>query len=776
VSQLGQSTRKQRRVILAIGALVGCYLLLLSGAGLFGQERLREALARQTHLDLEKREAALRYFFAERRDDMATLALDRALDTFFANQALGMSMAYGLRASLEALRERLEQLQQLKRVGPIQVYRRVAFYLPDGEVLADSLGADVAGQAWAAPQQIVQLDRPRILLSPTPQGPRIHAAAPVRHKGRLVGMVVGEIDSKPALEALFAERHDSQGAAFVLYGPQGVLFPLGSQQRLAGLDAAQLQDGAKIAVRDTPLGLIAYGDVLPSEQYYTSPWFLAGLFLLALPVAGGVWHLLRLNTHNLVLRTRVEAAARQREALREHNAALQNEIAKRREYEQLLAKQANYDPLTSLPNRHLAFDRLSQAIKHARRERLRVLVMFADLDHFKLVNDSLGHAAGDQLLRDAAARLTSVLRDSDTVARLGGDEFLLIFPDVHSIDNAESLASTVLEVLRPPFEVEQQEFFIGASVGLAMCPDDGDTPEQLLKNADMALYRAKAEGRNRFHFFTPTMDSYAKQRLVMESHLRHAVEREELQLVFQPLVDLRHGRSVVAVEALLRWHNPELGSVSPADFIPLAEETGVIHELTDWVLRQACEAAGTWPSERPLRVAINISAKEFVFPERLLRKLQDLLADGRLAPERLELELTESLLMQANPAVATVLQHLDAHGVRLSIDDFGTGYSALSYLQRFPFDTLKIDRSFVQGVETEPASAALVRAIIGMAEALGLETVAEGVETEGQAAFLTGHGCRYAQGFLFSRPVSAGAIAALLQPGQAAAVHAGGQR
>lgn len=485
----------------------------------------------------------------------------------------------------------------------------------------------------------------------------------------------------------------------------------------------------------------------------TSPWLLAALLLLALPVLVGVYFLLRFNSHNLVLQTRFEAARLRQEELQVHNRRLQNEISKRVEFERRLAHQANFDDLTSLPNRNLALDRLSQAVKRARRNAGKILLMFIDLDHFKQVNDSLGHQAGDKLLREASARLTEAVRDSDTVARLGGDEFLLICPEVSGPAPAESLAENILEALSPPFHVENQEFFVRASIGLALYPEDGSTPEQLLKNSDVALYRAKDEGRNRFCFFTPAMDAAAKQRLVLESHLRHAIEQDELRLVYQPMIDLADGQ-VVTLEALLRWHSHSLGEITPNEFIPLAEDTGIIHDLTRWALHQACAQMAHWGDDQVVRVAVNISPKEFVNPERLTTLVDDCIKNSGLLPQRLELELTENMLVHDHPETSKTLAHLDKLGIRLSVDDFGTGYSALSYLQKFPFDILKIDRSFVQGIEKEPASAALVRAMLVMAKALGLETVAEGVETGAQARFLALHGCRYAQGFLFSAPIA----------------------
>jgi predicted signal transduction protein with EAL and GGDEF domain len=340
------------------------------------------------------------------------------------------------------------------------------------------------------------------------------------------------------------------------------------------------------------------------------------------------------------------------------------------------------------------------------------------------------------------------------VARLGGDEFLLICPDVAVVAAAENLAENVLEALHPPFLLDSHEFYVHASIGLALYPEDGHTAEQLLKNADVALYRAKDEGRNRFRFYTPAMDAFAQQRLVLEGRLRHAIKRDELHLVYQPIVDLADGRTV-GVEALLRWENETLGAVSPAEFIPLAEDTGIIHELTRWVLERAARHTEAWNRRYPLRLAINISPKEFAGADRLVELVDEVLSASGLPPDRLELEVTEGLLMNDYPATSGALKYLDERHIRLSVDDFGTGYSALSYLQRFPFDTLKIDRSFVQGIEHDPASAALVRAILAMAKALGLDTVAEGVESKEQARFLAGYGCRYAQGYLFSPPLSA---------------------
>ena len=738
-------------VILTAGAILVGYILLLISVGFIGQNKLRAAISENIRADLEKQADALSYFFSERIDDVLSLALDRSVSTYFTNKALGMSMEYGLRSSLLAVRSQLVAVRDRKTIREQSAFHDVAFLQLDGVTLARTRLPDLMAPGSS---ECELSEQPAVIVSnhPNPQ-PRILVCATVFHKERPVGYIVGDINFKAALEHLLSGYAEQDKPKLSLYGPGGEQLSNQRDNTLpANVDSAAQE--FRFPVEGTSLALLATQSAVEQYRYITSPWLLAALLLMALPVLIGVFFLLRFNSHNLVLQTRFEAARMQHEELQVHNRRLQNEISKRVEFERRLAHQANFDDLTSLPNRNLALDRLSQSIKRARRNTGKILLMFIDLDHFKQVNDSLGHQAGDKLLREASARLTEAVRDSDTVARLGGDEFLLICPDVPGPGPAESLAENVLEALNPPFHVDNQEFFVRASIGLAIYPDDGDTPEQLLKNSDVALYRAKDEGRNRFCFFTHAMDAAAKQRLVLESHLRHAIEQDELRLVYQPMIDLADGR-VIALEALLRWQSDTLGEVSPSEFIPLAEDTGIIHDLTRWALHQACSQMARLGDEQVVRVAVNISPKEFVNPERFMALVEECVKDSGLLPERLELELTEGMLVHDHPATSNTLDYLDKQHIRLSVDDFGTGYSALSYLQKFPFDTLKIDRSFVQGIEEKPASAALVRAILVMAKALGLETVAEGVETGAQARFLALHGCRYAQGFMFSAPIAA---------------------
>ena len=442
------------------------------------------------------------------------------------------------------------------------------------------------------------------------------------------------------------------------------------------------------------------------------------------------------------------------------------DITVRQQTEETLRSLAYHDPLTGLPNRLLFHDRLSQAIERARRNRQLLTVMLVDLDRFKLINDSLGLATGDQVIKGVADRLVQALRKSDTVARLGGDEFMLLLLGTSGAEAAAKVAQKVLDCLRPPLAVDAHELTTSASVGIALFPHDGDDADGLVKNADNALSRAKEQGRDRYQFYTDDMNAAAFERLMLESRLRKALEQGELVLHYQPKVSLADG-AVVGVEALLRWFHPDLGLVPPAEFIPLAEETGLIVPIGTWVLRTACAQLGRWhrSGHAGLQLAVNLSARQFQEPN-LVATVAAAVREGALPAGALELELTESVIMRDAPETVRRLRELTALGIRLAIDDFGTGYSSLGYLKAFPIGALKIDRSFVRDVERDPNSAALARAIIALATSLKLKVVAEGVETREQLDLLRGFGCHEMQGYLFSRPLPAEELAGLLAAGR----------
>ncbi len=429
------------------------------------------------------------------------------------------------------------------------------------------------------------------------------------------------------------------------------------------------------------------------------------------------------------------------------------DITERKQAEARLLQQANFDDLTGLPNRSLAADRLPQAMARVRRTRKSLALMFLDVDNFKNINDTLGHAVGDQLLIEIAQRLSRCVRDDDTVARLGGDEFLIILDGLDSLTASEVVAEKILDSLSRPCSLNGRELFLSASIGITGYPEDGEQADVLMRNADAAMYRAKEAGRNTYRFFTPEMNTQLLKRLDMEARLRYAVDREELRICFQPQVDIRT-RRVLGAEALLRWHNPELGLVPPDEFIPLAEESGLINAIGEWVLLHACRAAKTWQGigGEPLRLSVNVSPVQFRGSD-LAATVSRALAQSALPASLLELEITEHVLVRDNPGTSRILDDLKSLGVRLSLDDFGKGYSSLSYLKRYPFDVLKIDRTFVSGVPANPEDTALCKAITAMAGSLNLEVIAEGVETEEQWNYLSREGVDLVQGFYISKPL-----------------------
>ncbi len=438
-----------------------------------------------------------------------------------------------------------------------------------------------------------------------------------------------------------------------------------------------------------------------------------------------------------------------------HFLAVKEDITVRKKYEEQLLRQANYDDITQLPNRVLALDRLSQALARAHRLQTMVGLLFIDLDRFKDVNDTLGHAAGDALLREVGKRLMDCVREGDTVARLGGDEFTVILPDLTAPQNAEMVAEKMLEVVTRPLIVEDQELFSTASIGITVYPLDANDPHTLMRNADAAMYRAKEMGRNRAQFFTKELNEQALERVRLEAQLRHAIARNELELHFQPIVDLR-SRLLVGAEALLRWRNDELGEIPPDQFIPLAEDSGLINALGDWVLQHALSDVNTWRNNgvNGLRVAVNVSSRQFRGTG-LVDSVVQILNRTNIPPNLLELEITEGILLEDFPETTEVFKRLADLGVGFAVDDFGTGYSSLNYLRRFPVGCLKIDRSFISGVVSNPDQAALVQAIINMARSLKLEVISEGVETAEQLAFVQENGCNLVQGFLISKPLPA---------------------
>lgn len=439
------------------------------------------------------------------------------------------------------------------------------------------------------------------------------------------------------------------------------------------------------------------------------------------------------------------------------------DISERKEAQEVISFQAYHDLLTHLPNRALLKDRLSLAITQARRSKRRLAVMFLDLDRFKIVNDTLGHSMGDRLLKAVANRLQSCLRRGDTLSRFGGDEFTLLLPEVRTRDDVVVIATKILDRLGGPFVIDGLELFVGASIGVAMYPEAGETEEALIQNADIAMYHVKGRGKNGYQFFSEEMNHKYSTRLSMERELRNGLTQEELVVYYQPQVALKTGE-IVGVEALVRWRHPERGLVEPGDFLPMAEETGLITQIDTFVQRRACTDVAGW--ERAglgsIRLSVNLSAPQIEQEDFVDNFVADMAAAG-LDPSRVKLEITENILMQDMEVVIPKLKQLRQLGVRIAIDDFGTGYSSLSYLQQFPIHTLKIDRSFVGDIRADHGDASIVNAIVAMARGLNLDLIAEGVENRTQLRYLRSQGCSEVQGFIFSDPVPADQVKLMLQ-------------
>ncbi|HVS33722.1 MAG TPA: EAL domain-containing protein [Thermoanaerobaculia bacterium] len=447
------------------------------------------------------------------------------------------------------------------------------------------------------------------------------------------------------------------------------------------------------------------------------------------------------------------------------------DITERKTAEQQIEFQAYHDSLTALANRRLFQEHLTLALALAQRRSRLIAVLFLDLDHFKVVNDSLGHSVGDELLKIVGARLKSAVREGDTVARVGGDEFTIVLQDLQHKDDAVIVAEKVLRTIAEPVDVSGHRLYVTTSIGITTFPDDGDDAETLIKNADNAMYRAKAEGRNTFHMSTQELNRSMQERMTIESGLHQAMERNEFELYYQPQIDVRSMR-VVGMEALLRWRHPQRGIVAPADFIGVAEDRGFIVLIGDWVLRTACKhtrsiTAGT--PDRDFRVAVNISARQFR-DQTLVQRVESALRESGLEPGRLELEITESVAMENVELTLSVLTQLRRLGIRIGLDDFGTGHSSLSYLKRFPLDSLKIDRTFVDDLPDRFEDAAIVRAVIQLAQGLNLRVVAEGVERPEQLAFLRENDCQEVQGYYFGQPLQAAEFERLFALDEAVAV------
>lgn len=751
-----------KTAIITAGMILAGYLVLILVVTNLGQSRLEDSRNNELHLKISHYVNALSYFLKTTKDDLEVLAADKTMLTYFSNRSSGMSMQYGLGSSLFSLQRRIKHLLSDSEIDNIPVYKRLVLLDFGKNVIVDSDTASPLDIAQI-PFQEMHSSNSKTIVVDTPDGLIIKMLTTIYQQQKAVAILIADINTELIVQQLTAMEYSGSGSHLLLSTPNGNIFIWDSLKSIKSPVEAMLPHQIYIeeAVNGTPFKLRAWFEGINEKDLLTSDWFVIAISMLAFPVMLGFFYLIRVDQRNAVLQTQIEVSAQQQEKLTQKNKLLLTEIKKRKMSQNRLAYQATHDALTGLVNRSYSLDHLKQAIYHSQRDGTQILVMFIDLDNFKNINDTLGHHAGDQILKDVGFRLTTSVRNTDTVARLGGDEFLLIIPELADSDSAKMLAGKILTLFKNPFEIEEQEFFLSTSIGMATYPQDGLSPDELLKNADMALYRVKEEGRNGFSFYDSRMNDALQRSLVLNHHLHLAISSGEIEMYYQPIIDLKT-RKIVAAEALMRWTNSKLGFISPDEFIPLAEKNGQIHALGEFALEQACCQAAEWQSIYPLQIAVNFSAVQFRYSAELLSKIETILEKSGLPASRLGVEVTESLLVNNNREFADMLARLTELGIELSLDDFGTGYSSLAYLQKFSFSKLKIDRAFVSNLETNPADLSLVTAISAMAKALKLEVVAEGIEDDFQANILSELQCAYGQGYLFSRPVTATEFTQLL--------------
>ena len=756
-----------KALIIIAGMILVLYLILILAVSNFSQSRLQESQQSELQLKVAHYVNSLSYFFKVSSADIDVLAEDQKMSTFFANRSSGMSMKYGLGSSLSTLNLLVNKLIVNSKMDNTGIYERILLVGLDGEVFVDSaLQVSTASRYFPVIEKNTANlgSQARMMVLDTPRGLAIKIVRPIFQQKKRIAYLIAGINLQLIIDQLTGLEHAESGSHLQLSTPSGKLFIWDSST----LSPANFLKGESNKlyieknIKGTPLKLLAWFDTVNKQDTFTSDWFIWAISLLAFPVVIGLYYLLRIEHSNTVLKTQVTTSVEQRKILAKQNSVLRQEVNRRLESEEKLAYQATHDELTGLTNRNYSNQRLAQVIEQSRRSKSKVLLMLIDLDNFKLINDTLGHDAGDKVLQFASTRLLNTVRKTDTVARLGGDEFLLIIPELADNSCAELLASKVKRVFEPPITFDNNELFISSSIGMSIYPQDGASPEVLLKNADMALYRVKETGRNSFSFYDTKMNEALLRNHLLNTRLRLAMNNNVMEMYYQPIIDLQT-RKIVGAEALIRWFDSELGFISPEEFIPLAESNGLINLLGEFAFKEACSQAVLWQKYKTLTIAVNFSSVQFRHCDILLQTVNKTLKETGLSANLLDIEVTESLLVNDSCELVGIFKSLQQQGIRLSIDDFGTGYSSLSYLQKYSFSKLKIDRAFIRQLETNPADLSLVKAILAMAKALNLKVVAEGVEDDFQADLLQQLGCDHAQGYLFSRAVTSEQFVLLLE-------------
>jgi diguanylate cyclase (GGDEF)-like protein len=759
-----------KKIITISAILVSVYLAMLIVVTSLGQSKLKESQYRELDLKVKSYSSTLDNLFTVVSEDISNLAGDRTVQTFFANLASGMSMEYGLGASLINLKHRLERKVDSKLINNSNIYNIIMLVGSDGKTIV-STEPEPSGSLELKMLKIDVGHTQEVYAYQENGATRIKVIKKVEFSGNHVAFLLADINTNVVVEQLTNQEHEDRYSRMVLKIKDVEMVVWDSITKNSTENKGDSYSVPKnlankiyfeVPVEQHHFKLMAWFEPLNESDIYTSRLFILGLSILAIMIVIGLCYAFVANNNRIELKIKLEEEKKRKDILSQQNKKLTKEIERRKASEKELEFQAKYDTLTNLPNRSYGSERLALELVRAARSDSKVLIMFIDLDHFKQINDSMGHFVGDEILKLSAQRLQSVARKTDLLARIGGDEFLLVVPDLPDCDTAKRVASSVLSTFDEPLIWQNHEFFLTSSVGMSVYPDDGDNAEQLLACADMAMYRVKQDGRDAFCFFNQNMNQDLQRYLDLESRLRNAISNQSLELYYQPIIELKSGK-IVGAEALMRWKDEKYGFVNPEEFISIAEKNGLIHQVGEFAIQQACHQAAQWQTISPLFMSVNFSSVQFRYCERLLELIKQSLSDSGLPTDKFDVEVTESLLFNHDQELLDMLDNLRAIGTKLTIDDFGTGYSALSYLQKFPFDRLKIDRSFMQNVFENDSDRELVNVIIAMAKALNLKIVAEGIEDHRHVDYLNDLNCEFGQGFYYSRPVPAEEFQALLK-------------
>ncbi|EGR0691725.1 bifunctional diguanylate cyclase/phosphodiesterase [Vibrio parahaemolyticus] len=751
-----------KKIITISAIIVSIYLAILIVVTSLGQNKLKDSQYRELDLKVKSYASTLDNLFTIASEDVDNLSSDKTVQTFFANLASGMSMEYGLGASLINLKRRFDEKIDGKLINSSNIYNKLTLVGSDGTTIVTTGPKDL--KPMDIHDLMTQHGHPEEVCA-TRDGDniRIQVIKQVKFSGKPVAFLIADINKDIVIEQLTNQEHEDSYSRMVLKIKDVEMVVWDSITKNLTINAdenhflSKILDGKiyfEVPVEQHHFKLMAWFEPLNERDIFTSRLFIVGLSILAVMIVIALCYAFVANNNKLELKIKLEEEKKRKDILSQQNHKLTKEIERRKASEKELAFQAKYDTLTELPNRSYGSERLALELIRASRTGSKVLVMFIDLDHFKQINDSMGHFVGDEILKLSAQRLQNVARKTDLLARIGGDEFLLVIPDLPDNDTAKRVASSVLSAFSEPFVWNNHEFFLTGSVGMSVFPDDGDNAEQLLACADMAMYRVKQDGRDAFCFYNHNMNQDLQRYLDLESRLRNAISNQLLEMYYQPIIELKSGK-IVGAEALMRWNDEKFGFVNPEEFISIAEKNGLIHQLGEFAIQQACYQAAQWQSISPLFVSVNFSSVQFRYCDRLLAFIRQSLEESGLPAEQFDVEVTESLLFNHDDELVDMLDNLRALGTKLTIDDFGTGYSALSYLQKFPFDRLKIDRSFMQNVFENDSDRELVNVIIAMAKALRLKIVAEGIEEQRHVDYLNELNCEFGQGFHYSRPVPA---------------------